>query len=101
MLFCKQTEERKMGEAFRCSLYYRCSCNMQLQECQPSEPVRNQLTLLTQKKTFLKVLGVVLFSRSAHIRTKQRKARRGPGNRVRASPSLHFRRQFVYPRFVY
>ena len=48
-----------------------------------------------------KVLGVVLFLASAHMRTNQRKARRGPGNIVRASLSLHFRRQFVYPWFVH
>ena len=56
---------------------------------------------LDTKKTFVKVLGVVLLPASAHIWTKQRKARRGPGNRVRANLSLHFCRQFVYPWFVY
>ena len=46
---------RPLNEAFGCRLYYRCSCNMQLQERQL---IRNQLTLLTQKNA---VLGVVLF----------------------------------------
>ena len=53
------------------------------------------------KKTFVKVRGVVLLPASAHIWTKQWKARRWPGNRVRANLSLHFYRQFVYPWFVY
>ena len=34
-------------------------------------------------------------------RTKQRKARHGPGNTARVTLSLHFRWQFVYPQFVY
>ena len=45
---------RPWNEAKGLYLYHRCSCNMQLQECQLHKPIRNQLTLLTQKAFFLK-----------------------------------------------
>ena len=65
-----------------------------------NQPVSQWETSWLKKNLFKIVLGVVLLPASAHIQTKQWKAGRGLRNRVRANLSLHFCRQFVYPRFV-